>query len=101
MPALNVLHKCDVPLCVRPGHLFLGTQRDNVQDMVKKGRHPRTRTPKKLTVREVQEIRMLKGQRSYVDIANTYGISESLVYAVWSRQVWAWVPKAPEEVWGL
>lgn len=36
---LLVLHKCDVPPCARPDHLFLGTYKDNAQDMVKKGRN--------------------------------------------------------------
>jgi len=68
---LCVLHKCDMPSCVNPAHLFLGTMLENTQDMDRKGRRktvisPLNKPPRlqgskhpnsKLTEEEVIEIR--------------------------------------------
>jgi hypothetical protein len=40
-----VCHRCDVPLCVRPDHLFKGTQADNLRDCISKGRRPNKEHP--------------------------------------------------------
>lgn len=52
-----VLHRCDNPPCVNPAHLFLGTQRANVQDCIAKGRHRNGR--QSLTDAEVALVRSL------------------------------------------
>jgi len=43
LPESCVLHACDNSKCVRPDHLFLGTQLDNIKDMNSKGRHWNTK----------------------------------------------------------
>lgn len=42
-PGQVVMHDCDTPSCYHPLHLRLGTQADNIADMVRKGRHSETR----------------------------------------------------------
>lgn len=43
-PGAVVMHSCDVPACVNPTHLSLGSQADNIADAVAKGKFDRPRT---------------------------------------------------------
>jgi hypothetical protein len=72
LPYMYVLHSCDNPSCVNPAHLFLGTQQDNMQDCLSKGRRPG-----KLTTQQKQEI--IHDPRIHREIAKDYGISYQLV----------------------
>ena len=60
---LSVLHRCDTPACVRPEHLFLGTQQDNVADMNAKGRNRFQRQNPALKLSE-EQVRAIRHRRS-------------------------------------
>lgn len=74
---LWVLHHCDNRLCVRPGHLFLGTSAENMADMVRKGRSANPARPlvpcDRLTWSDVVDIRSLVGLVSLETLARAYG----------------------------
>jgi hypothetical protein len=79
-----VQHKCDNPLCVRPSHLRVGTQKDNMQDMYSKDRQN-----SKLDVAAVLDIRTCSFSRT--EYAKKYGVSEYTIGAVQRKDSWAWV----------
>jgi hypothetical protein len=66
-----VCHKCDNPKCVREDHLFLGTQADNVKDMIAKGRYVKPQS--KLSDADIADIRNSK--LSLKKIGTKYNIS--------------------------
>jgi len=82
-----VLHKCDNPVCVNPGHMFLGSHADNALDKARK-----MRAAKKLSVLEVQMIRIHAAAGfTQREIAKDFGISQGTVHIILSRKGWAWV----------
>lgn len=76
---LQVNHSCDNPLCFNPDHLYLGTQKENMEDKWSRGRgrvlrgmqHPQTR----LTEDNVASIRLSPDPQSV--LAARFGVSQS------------------------
>lgn len=87
-----VRHTCDVPACVNPAHLVLGTQNDNVQDMIRRNRGAKGTAVGKLLPAQVREIRarLQAGERQQ-DIAKDYNISRPAISVIKSRKVWGWL----------
>jgi hypothetical protein len=97
------LHRCDNPPCVRPDHLFEGTNLDNVHDRQAKGRPCGVRGEHhhqaKLTEDNVREIRRRLAQGHYqTDIASDYGVGQYAIWAISCGKTWSHVKDVPVEV---
>ncbi len=90
---LCVLHRCDVPGCVNPDHLFLGTRADNVDDMVAKGRRRNgvsigeANGNFRHTDKQVAEIRSLAGVMFQREIAAKFGTSQQYISRLIAKDV--------------
>ena len=88
---LHVLHKCDNIKCVNIDHLFVGTNQDNVDDKVSKGRQSRgEKHSGVLTEQDV--ILMLKlytlGKHTILDLAGFFGVSGPTVHGIVKGKHW-------------
>lgn len=98
--AIEVCHDCDNPACVRPDHLFPGAHKDNMADMVTKGRHPSQTQPEtrprgeqhyasKLTDADVRAIRSLYASgQSKASLARQFGIDRVMIRQIVARKAW-------------
>lgn len=97
-----VLHKCDTPHCVNPDHLFLGTDKDNTDDKIAKGRGywlSGEDNPSAIMTKEgVAELRQLRqGGVIYRELAERFGISKSTARAIASGKIWPPAKDTPDE----
>lgn len=92
---LMVLHECDNPKCVRPDHLFLGTNLDNIDDMVKKERQSRGETH---GMHRLTEADVLAARERYAtgesveDLARQLGVARVTMQQAITGRTWKHLP---------
>lgn len=93
---MDVLHRCDNRQCVRPDHLFLGTQADNNRDMKAKGRASRGTNHFLASLNE-SKVRLIRGLHAkgetVKNISGVVGVTPGTVYAVLRGKTWRHVPQ--------
>lgn len=89
---LQVCHHCDEPACVNPQHLFLGSQSDNINDAVRKGRIPAGENhmwATKLNEFKVNVIRqLLKAGWLQIDVAKLFKVSNTHICDIVHKRTW-------------
>lgn len=93
---LKVLHRCDTPACINPAHLFLGTQQDNIADMVAKGRQRGVQRWGSESPRAVLTEQSVWIIRNVIDIdvvpqreiARLWGVSPMTISRIANWQTW-------------
>ena len=86
-----VRHSCDTPLCCNPAHLSLGTQKENMLDMVSQGKQRKGEDAPgaKLTPEKVQEIRQrAKAGATHKSLALEFNVCRENITNIVNRKVW-------------
>lgn len=86
---LQVCHTCDVPACINPAHLFLGTQAANMQDKREKSRQARGVKNAAAKLNDVLVRRILRSKASRQELAARYCVSYRTICYIKRRETWA------------
>ena len=81
-------HHCDNKVCVKPAHMFVGTNADNMRDCRLKGRTARGEKngSNKLTIEQVRAIRL--DHRPQKIVAKEYGVAQPAISRIHTRARW-------------
>lgn len=96
-----IRHKCDDPACCNINHLELGTSKDNVDDMIKRGRsrykeqkpwlNGSNNLQSKLSDKEV--IYIFKSPLSSRKLSKQFGVSKTTISNIKNKKYWVWLTK--------
>jgi hypothetical protein len=98
---LLVCHHCDNPCCVNPAHLFLGTTKQNGEDMKSKLRHEHGERHHNAKLTDADVIRIRRMQpigNSLIREANRLGVNKTTVYRARKGASWEHVTTALQKV---
>lgn len=87
-----VLHLCDVPGCVNPSHLYIGSPADNMADKVARGRCPRGASHGMAKLNEAQVLTIRAAVGAGHEIAKLFGVDRVTVNNIRSRRTWKHIP---------
>ncbi len=100
-----VCHKCDNPSCVNPEHLFLGTPKDNTEDMMKKERgslrRGRYHPCSKLQEKDIRDIFDLSETLSQRQIAKRFNVTQGLIASILTHKSWKSVSASLKSMSGM
>ena len=93
MRGLYILHSCDNPKCVNPDHLRAGTQKENQEEMVRRGRSWRGEKhgANKITAEQAMQILKMEGSQS--KIAAKFGLTQSYISEIKRGKKWAYLQR--------
>ena len=87
-----VCHTCDVRACVNPDHLWIGTQQENIQDAVQKGRMNRGENNAGSKLQEDQVIEIVNlyktGNYSQQQLGEMYGVAHTIISGIITGKNW-------------
>ena len=89
-PGINVCHACDNPPCIRPSHMFPGTQADNEKDKKNKGRRRDLRGEQagRAILTEEQVNQILRDTRTEFELARIYQVNRSTISHIKTLRNW-------------
>lgn len=85
---LDVLHQCDTPACINPLHLYLGTDQDNANDRMNRGRTAKGERSGRAKLKDTDIPLIRDDPRSHRRIAKDYGVHHAIIGCIKRNVNW-------------